>query len=662
MWRRSGLGIVALLLAVSAPGATLRVPADHPSIQGAIDAALDGDLVLISPGTYTEWEIDFLGKAITVSGTDPSDPAVVDSTVVDGSENGSVFVLRSGEGRGTRLAGVTVMRGKADLGSGISCIDVSPTIIACAIRNNDSWGALAPMGRCGGGVYCERGAPLFIDCRILENWTRTGNDISNTSDAHGGGVCIRDGTPVFVGCEIRDNHAGGFTYQPARAAGGGVFLGAAADAVFLDCAIVDNDADADYTFGGVGRGGGIFGLRSSLDLIRCEISGNSIGRRGLIGGVEFYGKRLRLIGCNISDNACSGIVARTSTLEVEDTVVRGHSGPGSDDDLGGGIDWDGDQARIANSDILNNTTQSCGGGLRLRGPALVDSCTVRGNVGNEFGGGLCVEGVVTIRSSLIDSNRVGVWPAPSGGAIYVAAGGSIGLEDCTLSFNWSPYKGGGVYTEGIGATLVDCRLRGNGAGHGGAAYLAEGSLLMSNCETRANTSASGGSVIHAAAGTLTTEATLITENMAHGWGLDGAAIEVGGCLATLRNCTITTNTAEDAMILVQDKGAATITNCIIWNNDAPETIRADSAAVQIRYSTVNGGWPGIGNIDADPLFRALGPYNYLLRAGSPAIDAGDPELSDAIFDWHPRWPAWQPDGERSDMGAYGGPANRGWLP
>lgn len=54
-------------------------------------------------------------------------------------------------------------------------------------------------------------------------------------------------------------------------------------------------------------------------------------------------------------------------------------------------------------------------------------------------------------------------------------------------------------------------------------------------------------------------------------------------------------------------------------------------------------------------------FEYLLKPGSPCIDTGDPSIEDALYDRHPRWPDWYPDGARSDMGAYGGPGNRGWL-
>ncbi len=53
--------------------------------------------------------------------------------------------------------------------------------------------------------------------------------------------------------------------------------------------------------------------------------------------------------------------------------------------------------------------------------------------------------------------------------------------------------------------------------------------------------------------------------------------------------------------------------------------------------------------------------SIVVAPGSPAIDAGDPLVLDEISDWHPRWPARVPNGPRSDMGAYGGEGNRGWL-
>src|SRR5689334_7174471 len=73
----------------------IRVPADQATIQAAITAAQPGDTVLVAPGTYLE-NLDFQGKAITVTS---SDGAAV--TIVDGGAKGPVATFRSGEGTGS---------------------------------------------------------------------------------------------------------------------------------------------------------------------------------------------------------------------------------------------------------------------------------------------------------------------------------------------------------------------------------------------------------------------------------------------------------------------------------------------------------------------------------------------------------------------------------
>jgi hypothetical protein len=101
-------------------------------------------------------------------------------------------------------------------------------------------------------------------------------------------------------------------------------------------------------------------------------------------------------------------------------------------------------------------------------------------------------------------------------------------------------------------------------------------------------------------------------------------------------------------------------NNIVWGNvawrDSQISIWDQSQPIAFVYSDIQGGWPGVGNIDLDPLFRdtANGDFRLMATAcgdlfDSPGIDAGDP----AIFDDSLAC-AWGLGTMRSDMGAYGG--------
>jgi hypothetical protein len=75
------LTVVSLLFllfaALSASANTIHVPGDHATIQAAIDAAVNGDTVLVSDGTYTE-NINFKGKAITVKSVNGASVTIID--------------------------------------------------------------------------------------------------------------------------------------------------------------------------------------------------------------------------------------------------------------------------------------------------------------------------------------------------------------------------------------------------------------------------------------------------------------------------------------------------------------------------------------------------------------------------------------------------------
>jgi len=94
----------ALAVAASAAQArTLDVPWEYPAIQQAIEAARDGDVVLVMPGTYFE-TLNFLGKAILVTSAVPEDSNIVAATVVDASgvDCGELYLRWESGGRRRR--------------------------------------------------------------------------------------------------------------------------------------------------------------------------------------------------------------------------------------------------------------------------------------------------------------------------------------------------------------------------------------------------------------------------------------------------------------------------------------------------------------------------------------------------------------------------------
>jgi hypothetical protein len=79
------------IFALTVSAITITVPQNQPTIQTAINSAQDGDIILVSPGTYFE-NINFLGKAIKVKSKKGAS-----QTIIDGGSNDSVVTFTSGE-------------------------------------------------------------------------------------------------------------------------------------------------------------------------------------------------------------------------------------------------------------------------------------------------------------------------------------------------------------------------------------------------------------------------------------------------------------------------------------------------------------------------------------------------------------------------------------
>jgi parallel beta-helix repeat protein len=220
--------------------------------------------------------------------------------------------------------------------------------------------------------------------------------------------------------------------------------------------------------------------------------------------------------------------------------------------------------------------------------------------------------------------------------------------------------GGGMDNRLGRPTVANCTFSGNcGTRVGGLANREYSSLTLTNCVFSGN---SGGGMCN-----WTYSASTLT-NCTFSGNTGGAMNITKGSETTLKNCTLAGNQASAIHCVVDC--SATVVNTILWGN-SPSEIWLEDSSITVTYSDVQGGWPGIGNINADPLFAnpRSGDYHLKSQAGrwdparqvwiqdnvtSPCIDAGDPSSPVALEP--------SPNGGIVNMGAYGGTAEASKSP
>lgn len=330
--RSAVLAFLVFILVVTggaALGATINVPAGQATIQAGIDAAVNGDVVIVQPGTYKE-NIDFNGKAITVKSTYQSVPLAVATTIIDGDHKGSVVSFYQGETAAAVIRGFTLTNGTGrdvELGSthggGVYCWHSSPTITDNIINGN--------AAQYGGGMSCYWLSPTLSNNTITDN----------SAVAAGGGVmCENNSSATITNNTISGNHA---------SFGGGAYL------FLCSSTLTYNTISGNVG----GTGGGVYCDHSTGPVTHNLITGNT---------GTYYG---------------GGVALWTASLALTSNTISGNASP-----VGGGVYCTYSASPTMNNNIIAFNTN--GGGLYVFSNAdwpsnpVLTYCDVYGNTGGNY--------------------------------------------------------------------------------------------------------------------------------------------------------------------------------------------------------------------------------------------------------------------------------------
>ena len=320
------LAAAALFLPVAAPATQIIVDVnqggDHETIQDGIDAASEGDTVLVYPGTYTgegNRDIEFGTKNIVLRGRDGAE-----ATIVDASPGVHRVFVFTGTGQDTTcvIDGLTITGGhQQDLytgsGAGIYMdgtyppyLPPSPKFANCIVSGNQAF-----LGS-GGGAYMNMGCSAVFRNVVFED---------NLAYVGGGGVyCTFSSNAIFSDCVFRDNQNTTFGF------GGGLGCKFESNATLRNCLF---DGNLGTSGGGVSC---TDGAHPTID--NCTFIGNTVGGGGDGGGLYCAGESMpTLRNCTFYGNRalgdgegeCIAAIENSHPIVLRCIFVRSGYAPGS---------------------------------------------------------------------------------------------------------------------------------------------------------------------------------------------------------------------------------------------------------------------------------------------------------------------------------------------
>lgn len=470
-----GMGLTLLWLVgvgavvQAAPGAELHVcPSGCPysSIQTAVDAAQDSDVIKVAQGSYTDvhhiaglttanftaTQVVAITKSITIRGgytttdwnvPDPeANPTILDAggqgrvIVISGTITTTIDGLHITDGDASGLGGH--YSGARDAGGGVYVYAATVEIRNCNVYNNSAHTGEWANGY-GGGIYLGSSSQSTLERNIV-----SGNIGSTKGHGYGGGLHLYDSHYA----SLKGNYIDGNIGANANGEGGGMYLYYSNFATLDDNTIIDNVGSQGANY----YGGGLL-LKSSdhATLTGNIIKGNTAGAAWSWGGGLYLDRSddATLIGNTIEGNTAStydgwggGLyVRRSMDLTMIGNVVSSNAGTSnlSGSSWGGGIYIErGGPFTLTNNVLVGNEVTTAGSGMYIEeaSPRLLHT-TIASNTGGD-GSGVYITGTlstVAMTNTIIFSHTVG---------ITVSSGSTVALNSNLWYENEMDWGGAGT--------------------------------------------------------------------------------------------------------------------------------------------------------------------------------------------------------------------------
>ena len=318
----------------------INIPDDYQTIQAGIDAASNGDTILVANGVYYE-SIDYDGRDVFLSSMYlySSNRDDIDFTIIRTDFEDRVITFDSGESSDAVVNGFTIMQGKAIYGGGIICENSNPIITNCAFIDNYSEGF-------GGAIFCENCSPIIRNNIFLDNY----------AEDNGGAIyCLRSDPDIYGNT---------FTENSTARNAGAIYCWYSNPEIEFNRMIQNSAGD---------RGGAIYLWGSNPRIIDNQIELNDAQRYG--GAMYIYASNPIIYGNIVSKNSSlergGGIFFWHSMPIIKNNIVCQNSSA-----IAGGIYCaDNSDAEIINNSVISNLGVDMAGGFYCRdsGPQLINN-------------------------------------------------------------------------------------------------------------------------------------------------------------------------------------------------------------------------------------------------------------------------------------------------